>query len=44
MAYIGVDLGGTKISVAKITGNTCENGTRSLIPNEGSENEILDFY
>ena len=43
MAYIGVDLGGTKISVAKIKGNTCENTTRSLIPNEGSENEILDF-
>jgi glucokinase len=43
MAYIGVDLGGTKISVSKIIGNSCENATRSLIPNEGSENEILDF-
>lgn len=43
MAYIGVDLGGTKISVAKVTGNTCENAIRSLIPNEGSENQILDF-
>ena len=43
MAYIGVDLGGTKISVAKIVGDSCENATRSLIPNKGSENEILDF-
>lgn len=43
MAYIGVDLGGTKISVAKIVGDSCENATRSLIPNKGSENEILNF-
>ena len=43
MPYIDVNVGSTKMSVAKITGNTCENATRSLIPNEGSENEILDF-
>lgn len=42
MAYIGVDLGGTKVHVARIVGQSCEDSLRSLIPNTGTEEEVLD--
>lgn len=41
MTYIGVDLGGTKISVARITGQECEKESYSLIPSDGTEAEVL---
>ena len=42
MAYLGVDLGGTKVHVAKIVGQSCENSIRALIPNKGTEEEVMD--
>lgn len=42
MAYIGVDLGGTKVHIAKIVNQSCEKSIRSLIPSQGTEEEVLD--
>ncbi len=42
MTYIGVDLGGTKVSVAKIKNHNCEKYKRILIPINGTEKEVLD--
>lgn len=41
MAYLGIDLGGTKVNTAKIVGQSCENIWRSLIPRDGTEEEVL---
>lgn len=43
MPYIDVNVGSTKMSVAQTIGHSCENATRSLIPDEGYENQILDL-
>ena len=43
MPYIDVNVGSTKMSVAETIGHSCENATRSLIPDEGYENQILDL-
>ena len=42
MAYIVVDLGGTKVHIAKIVDQSCEKSVRSLIPSQGTEEEVLD--
>ena len=43
MPYIDVNVGSTKMSAAQTIGHSCENATRSLIPDEGYENQILDL-
>ena len=42
MAYIGVDLGGTKVHTAKIVEQSCEKACRLLIPKNGTEQEVLN--
>tara|TARA_B100000780_G_C21014339_1_gene406287 strand:+ start:127 stop:966 length:840 start_codon:yes stop_codon:yes gene_type:complete len=42
MSYIGIDLGGTKVRAAKIVGESCQTYAHSLVPNKGSEKEIID--
>ena len=43
MPYTDVNVGSSKISVAETIGHSCENATRSLILDEGYENQILDL-
>jgi len=41
MAYIGVDLGGTKVHAAKINELSSQKACRLLIPKNGTEQEVL---
>ena len=43
MSYIGIDLGGTKVRAARIVGQSCQTYAESLIPEKGSEKEIIDI-
>ena len=43
MSYLGIDLGGTKIRIAKIVDQSCQTYAHSLIPKEGSEKEIINI-
>ena len=41
MSFIGVDIGGTKIRAARVLGDICQAHSDDLIPNKGTENEVL---